>query len=123
MSDNHTQGKGFTIMRMFILSAVLFFVAGSAQAATLDIQAGQLFGATGVDVAGTLYDVQFIDGTCAALYIGCELSNPGSFGDQTFALKSLSTPVWGILIRIHSSRMDAAPAQGGPRGIIPFVWL
>lgn len=29
---------------------------------------GQLTGATGVDVGGTLYDVTFMDGTCIAMF-------------------------------------------------------
>ena len=112
-------------MRMFILSAVLFFVAGSAQAATLDIQGGQLFGATGVDVAGTLYDVQFIDGTCAALYIGCELSNPGSFGDQTFALLASQALDTQVFIDSGLGNFDSDPqltngcnASAGGGGVV-----
>jgi hypothetical protein len=32
---------------------------------------GGLTGATGVDVGGTLYDVEFVDGACAAVFSGC----------------------------------------------------
>jgi hypothetical protein len=56
---------------MFILSAVLFFVAGAAQAATLNVVGGQLMGASNVLVDGNLYDVQFLDGNCFDLYNGC----------------------------------------------------
>ena len=59
-------------MRIFILSAVLFFVAGTAQAATLDVVGGTLMGASGVNVGGTLYDVSFDDGSCIALFNGCD---------------------------------------------------
>ncbi|MEH6405387.1 MAG: hypothetical protein V7750_18590 [Sneathiella sp.] len=42
------------------------------QAATLDVVGGELQGATGVNVGGTLYDVEFLDGTCASVFGGCD---------------------------------------------------
>ena len=72
-------------MRMFHLLAVLFFVAGAAQAATLDVVSGQLMGASGVDVGGTLYDVQFLDGTCIDLYNGCDQVSDFTFQSDTSA--------------------------------------
>ena len=33
---------------------------------------GELRGATGVDVGGILFDVEFLDGTCAELFGGCD---------------------------------------------------
>ncbi len=44
----------------------------AAQAATLTFDAGRLVGASGVVVDGTAYDVTFTDGTCAALFGGCD---------------------------------------------------
>lgn len=42
-----------------------------ASAVTLNVRAdGQLMGATGVDVGGTLYDVEFKDGSCVGLVRG-----------------------------------------------------
>jgi hypothetical protein len=61
----------------------LVLVASSAQAATLNVVGGQLFGASGVDVGGTLYNVEFIEGTCIALYSGCD-----SVSDFTFQSSS-----------------------------------
>jgi len=43
----------------------------------LTIVGGQLVGATGVNVDGKLYDVRFTDGTCVALFTGCD--DPGDF--------------------------------------------
>jgi hypothetical protein len=59
-------------MRKFVLAAVLVLVAGGAQAATLNVIGGQLHGASGVLVDGSLYDVQFLDGSCIDLYNGCD---------------------------------------------------
>ena len=57
-------------MRKLVLAAVLVLMAGGAQAATLNVVGGQLMGASGVLVDGSLYDVQFLDGTCIDLYSG-----------------------------------------------------
>lgn len=47
-------------------------------AATLIVDgSGQLRGAAGVDVGGTLYDVTFREGTCTALFDGCD--DPSDF--------------------------------------------
>jgi hypothetical protein len=73
-------------MRMFILSAVLFFVAGAAQAATLNVVGGQLMGASGVLVDGSLYDVQFLDGTCIDLYNGCDEASDFTFQTEASAV-------------------------------------
>ena len=51
---------------------VLLLASSSASAATLDVSGGQLLGASGVDVGGTLYNVEFLDGTCIDLYNGCD---------------------------------------------------
>jgi hypothetical protein len=55
-----------------------------AQAVTLQVSAGILTGATGVDVGGTLYDVTFQDGTCFALFSGCD-NAAADFAFQTQA--------------------------------------
>ena len=84
-------------MRMFILSAVLFFVAGSAQATTLNVVGGQLMGASGVVVGGTLYDVEFISGSCIALFTGCDDASDFTFqtpGDALLASQALLDSVF-----------------------------
>jgi len=50
----------------------LILLANDARAQTLDIQAGRLMGAFGVQVNGTFYDVAFVDGTCVSLFDGCD---------------------------------------------------
>jgi PEP-CTERM motif len=61
-------------------------VAAPAAAATLLVNgSGQLTGATGVDVGGTLYDVTFVDGTCASVFGGCDSSSDFQFTTQAAA--------------------------------------
>ncbi|MCA8967340.1 MAG: hypothetical protein KDC48_20835, partial [Planctomycetes bacterium] len=58
-------------------------MAGAAP--VLDVSAGQLLGASGVDVGGTLYDVRFVDGSCAALFNGCDEVSDFTFTTMTSA--------------------------------------
>lgn len=62
-------------MLLRILAAVVAFVLSGSLvgAATLTTT-----GATGVVVNGHLYDVEFVDGTCVALFDGCD--EPSDFG-------------------------------------------
>lgn len=46
--------------------------ASGVSAATLTVSGGILTGATNVDVGGSFYDVVFVDGTCAAVFNGCD---------------------------------------------------
>ena len=55
------------------LAALSFGLATPAAAASLIIDAnGQLRGASDVNVGGTLYDVEFADGTCIEIFSGCD---------------------------------------------------
>jgi hypothetical protein len=52
--------------------ALIVFLSASADAAMLNIDGGgQLLGAFNVNVGGDLCDVEFLDGTCIALFEGC----------------------------------------------------
>lgn len=61
----------------------LFLLLPGAHAATLNVSGGELLGASGVDVGGNLYDVEFLDGTCIDLFNGCD-----SVSDFTFTTMS-----------------------------------
>ena len=60
----------------------------SAQAVTLNVDSGtgQLLGATEVDVDGVLYDVDFVEGSCVALFDGCDSTSDFTFTTSTAAL-------------------------------------
>jgi hypothetical protein len=51
--------------------------ASGARATTLTVTGGILTGATNVSVGGSFYDVIFVDGTCAAVFDGCD--DPADF--------------------------------------------
>ena len=73
-------------MRLFVLAVGLVLMASGAQAATLNVVGGQLLGASGVIVDGSSYNVEFLDGTCIALYSGCD-----HIGDFTFQTEAAAT--------------------------------
>lgn len=70
----------------------------AANAATLHIDGtGQLTGASGVSVGGSLYDVAFVDGTCSGLFDGCDETSDFFFtnrGDADAASQALLDQVF-----------------------------
>jgi len=82
-----------------IVCAVGLLLGGPSvgRATTLQIDAnGILTGATDVDVGGTLYNVAFVDGTCAALFNGCDAPTDFYFPtgpDAMAAAAALATSV------------------------------
>jgi len=73
---------------------IIFFlgVLSSASWATPIFQidgTGKLTGATGVNVSGTLYDVQFVEGKCNDLFTGCD--QPSDFVFTTLASADLAS--------------------------------
>ncbi|MCV3272093.1 VPLPA-CTERM sorting domain-containing protein [Roseobacter sinensis] len=64
-------------MKMKILAlaaalATLTATSGLAATVKLKVIGGQLHGASNVPVAGKLYDVEFIDGSCVSVFNGCD---------------------------------------------------
>jgi hypothetical protein len=64
---------------MGLAAVAIGLSSAPAFSATLDVVGGQLMGASGVDVGGTLYDVQFVDGTCTGLFSGCDAASDFAF--------------------------------------------
>ncbi len=71
--------------------------------ALLVVSGGILTGAKGVDVGGTLYDVEFMDGTCVALFNGCD--NPAT--DLTFTTQADA-------LAASQALLDQVFLDGGP---------
>lgn len=87
------------------LSAVL---AGAAQAGVVRTVSGfTLTGATGVEVGGVLYDVSFEDGTCVALFSGCDEASDFAFTTQAKAEAASAA----LLVQVLLDSFDSFPAQ------------
>jgi len=69
-------------MRMlaFAFALPLLFISTITHAdVALDVRGGQLFGASDVPVGDMLFDVEFVDGTCVAVFDGCDESSDFEF--------------------------------------------
>jgi hypothetical protein len=90
--------------RRLVLSIVVFvcgltFAAVPAHAAAILLvdSNGLLTGATGVNVGGKLYDVEFVEGTCSAVFDGCDANTDFTFvtlSDATAASQALLDQVF-----------------------------
>lgn len=80
-------------------------LASSAQAATLNVQGGQLVGASGVDVSGTIYNVEFIDDSCVNIFSGCDEVSDLDF--QTAA--SADAAAQALLDQVFLGNFDSDP--------------
>jgi hypothetical protein len=70
----------------FVCFLIFFGSAGMARATPILIESsGNLMGATGVDVNGSLFDVSFVNGSCNSLYGGCNEVTDFVFTSQTMA--------------------------------------
>jgi hypothetical protein len=72
-------------LRVIVLAVGLVLMASSAQAASLDVVGGRLMGASDVLVDGSSYNVEFLDGTCIALYNGCDDVSDFTFQNMSAA--------------------------------------
>src|SRR3954465_15827217 len=61
--------RSLKTVRWFLLCSCLSAVSGHA--VELQISGGELTGASEVNVGGTLYNVEFVDGSCNSLFSGC----------------------------------------------------
>jgi len=82
-------------LMLLLIPLTAFLLAGTPAIAapTLVVNGGILEGATGVDVGGTLYDVTFMDGSCADVFDGCDES-----ADFPFPNTVTTQSAWAALL-------------------------
>lgn len=76
------------------------------------LDGNEIYGATGVDVNGLLYDVEIIDSSCAALYSGCDETSDFLFtnvADATAAAQALLDQVLNDVFGSPSQQFDTDP--------------
>ena len=106
-------------MRKFALSYLILFTlivySSVSFSATLNVEGGVLMGATGVNVNGSLYDVSFLDGTCAGLYNGCDqntdfpFTNPLNPTDNTLVVAANAALLEQVFIDSPLGAFDSSP--------------
>ena len=69
-----------------------------ADAATLNVVGGELLGASGVNVGGVLYDVEFVEGSCISLFAGCDEVTDLDFDSATTATAAAQALLDQVLI-------------------------
>lgn len=98
----------FSLFLLAALSCVKF--SSPSAAATLIIDSsGRLIGATGIDVGGSLYDASFREGTCIALFHGCDEAHDFEFQTQTAALLASQALLDQVLIDGDLGLFDSDP--------------
>jgi len=105
-------GVKIMIRRFAASIAIVLGIASvsPAHAATLDVQGGQLVGAFGVNVSGTLYDVQFLDGTCVAIFSGCDNAAADfDFGSVANADAAAQALLDQVFLDAPSGNFDSEP--------------
>lgn len=108
------------------LFAVLAFIYPlTSHAATLQIDGtGQLLGADNVDVGGVLYDVDFLDGSCAALFDGCDAAEDFTFSTEVAALAATTALQAQVFLDGPDGDFDSIPSltNGCEDGVICNVY-
>ncbi len=103
-----------------------------AQAVTLNVVGGQLLGASGVNVNGSLFDVEFLDGSCVSLFNGCDAVTDFTFQTEIDARLAAQAILDTVLLDGPLGQFDTFPglvagigASGASVGSfqIPFTFL
>ena len=116
-------------MRKLVLVVGLVLMASGAQAATLTVVDGQLMGASNVMVDGSLYDVQFLDGTCIDLYSGCDEDSdfPFPYPLEFLAFQASQALLDHVLLDGYEGAIDSSPqltngCTGSPCSVVlPYL--
>jgi hypothetical protein len=94
---------------LLVISLAAWLPTTAASAATLDISGGQLLGASDVLVDGDLYDVSFVDGTCIALFNGCDEASDFTFTDSPSAFLAAQALQDQVFVDSVSGDFDGKP--------------
>lgn len=108
-----------------LLAAVNFSAAPSA-AATLTVNAGgELTGASGVNVNGSLFDVTFTDERCDEILDGCDDVSDFTFQTESQALAAANALLDQVLIDGPQGNFDTGPdfvfGCSFPLGCVTFI--
>lgn len=100
-------------MRRLSLATLLVLavcLAPSANAVTLNVVGGQLLGASNVLVDGDIYDVEFVDGTCIALFDGCNSPSDFAFTNSGSAALAAQALLDQVFVDGGAGQFDPDPA-------------
>jgi len=102
--------KSITAAALIAIAAIGLSAPTASATVIFNVVAGQLTGARNVNVAGTFYDVTFVDGTCEALFSGCDAPADFDFPDIATARIAAQALLDQVFIDISpSNQFDSEP--------------
>ena len=110
----------FVCSMVIIIITSIIALPSPSPAVMLQVdESGQLTGATGVDVGGVLYDVEFVEGTCIAAFDGCD--EQSDFLNDLFDPFAASQALLDfVLLDTEAGDFDTMPDL--TRGIENIMW-
>ncbi len=117
------------LMMGFVLATPMLSIPRAQAAPVLDVVGGQLQGAFMLDIDGTSFDVEFVDGTCIGVFDGCD--DQGDFVIQTrdtarlaaealFSFVFIDDPSLGAFDSDPTLTLGCAAATTSCSVILPF---
>jgi hypothetical protein len=99
---------------MALVGTVLYWAPTPSGAVTIQVSGGELIGALNVEVNDALYNVEFVEGTCAGLRYTAEAAISGVMSLMPCALRACSAAFF-----IASSSVGAriTPGQSKPTSL------
>jgi hypothetical protein len=91
-----------------VAAAALSFSSPSSAADPI-VSSGTLTGATNVNVNGTLYNVEFVDGTCVGLFGGCDSASDFTFQSSSDAQAAAQALLDQVFLDGVSGQFDSQP--------------
>jgi hypothetical protein len=102
--------KQFLVPNLLSIAVLFILSASTASAATPNVVGGQLMGASGVIVDGSSYNVEFLDGTCIALFSGCNEASDFTFQTEIAAVAASQALLDQVFLDIGGFFFDSAPS-------------
>ena len=100
----------FTNVKQATLALGVTLAAATITSAApiLVVSEGELVGATGVEVLGTPYNVEFVDGTCQVVFAGCNDLSDFTFTEHTSAIAASQALLDQVLLNTGAGDFDIA---------------
>jgi hypothetical protein len=99
----------FILIRSLLLALALLIATTTAGAATLNVVGGDLVGASNVEVDGNLYNVEFVEGSCVALFSGCDSAADLTFNTEAAAILASQALIDQVFVDGGSGSFDTFP--------------
>ncbi len=105
-------------------AAAMCALTGGAQATALLVDSsGKLTGATGVKVYGETYDVTFVEGSCSAVFNGCDSAADFTFTTLADTYQASLALLDTVLVNGPQGQFDAQPELTFGCSATDYCWV